>query len=235
MPRRVPTLAVLLLVLLAGCAGAAPFADDADTGTVSLYLSDEENAIDDFRHLNVTITKVGLKRADGNWSRRDHDHGDHRHRHRDRWVVTDVDNRTVDLTELRGPNATLLSNLTVQNGTYKKAFVHVSAVNATLEDGSQVDVELPRDRLKVKDEFRVEGGQTVDFVVDVTVVERDDGYVIVPRASQSGDDVSICRKGGACHCGGHGGMNESDGHHGHEHTHTHDGGHHGDGCKCSGC
>ncbi|WP_430503992.1 DUF4382 domain-containing protein [Haloparvum sp. PAK95] len=231
MPRRAPTLTVLLLVALAGCAGAAPFADDgADTGTVSLYLSDEENAIDDFRHLNVTITKVGLKRADGNWSGRGGGgpggHGDHDHRHRDRWVVTDVDNRTVDLTELRGPNATLLANLSIENGTYEKAFVHVSAVDATLENGTQVDVELPSGRLKVKDEFRVEGGTTVDFVVDVTVVERDDGYVIVPRVSESGTDVPVCRADGECRCGGQGGMNHS--HDGH--THTHD-----VGCDCDGC
>lgn len=33
------------------------------TGTVAFYISDEPNAIGDFEHLNVTITKVGLHRT----------------------------------------------------------------------------------------------------------------------------------------------------------------------------
>lgn len=228
MSRSLASLAVVGLVLLAGCAGVTPLSGgDAggDTGTVSLYLSDEENAIDDFRHVNVTVTKVGLKKADGNWSG---SHGDHEHHHRERWVVADVDNRTVDLTRLQGQNATLLGNLSVENGTYKKAFVYVSEVNATLQNGSSARVELPRDRLKVKDRFRVQDGRVVDFVVDVTVVNRSGDYVLVPRASASGEDVSFCRMDGGCDCDGH--------HHGMNETNETDGGHHhgGDG-DCDGC
>jgi len=72
---------VAALVLLAGCSGGingspstamdgsttdgASTATTADgsTGTVNLYISDEQNAISDFEHLNVTISKVGLKPA----------------------------------------------------------------------------------------------------------------------------------------------------------------------------
>lgn len=73
--------AVATMLVLAGCAGAGPGtesaasteggpADDstADTpgetgdgtqsGTVAFYLSDDPNDIDDFRHLNVTVTEV---------------------------------------------------------------------------------------------------------------------------------------------------------------------------------
>ncbi|MFC7166317.1 DUF4382 domain-containing protein [Halospeciosus flavus] len=228
MSRTLASVALVLAVVLAGCAGVAPLSDGdagADTGTVSLYLSDETNAIDDFRHLNVTVTKVGLKKDDGNWSGH---HGDHEHHHRNRWTVADVDNRTVDLTRLQGQNATLLGNLSVENGTYEKAFVYVSDVNATLANGSTTRVDLPRDRLKVKDRFRVQDGRVVDFVVDVTVVNRSGEYVLVPRASASGEDVSFCRIDDGCGCDG-------DGHH-HDGTNETDGGHHhGGGSGCDGC
>jgi len=64
-----PTAASLLvaaLVMLAGCAGgvAGPNGtqanDGGDSGTVSFYVSDEENAIGQFEHLNVTVTNVGF-------------------------------------------------------------------------------------------------------------------------------------------------------------------------------
>lgn len=70
MSRTVPSLLVAALVVLAGCAGgiAGPDASgaktqSADSGTVNFYVSDERNAIEDFEHLNVTITKVGFKKA----------------------------------------------------------------------------------------------------------------------------------------------------------------------------
>ena len=59
------------MVLLAGCSGGlsgTPTADgdgsqSAGTGTVTFYLSDQPAAIEDFEHLNVTITKVGFQQA----------------------------------------------------------------------------------------------------------------------------------------------------------------------------
>jgi hypothetical protein len=66
------------LVLLAGCSGGltgTPTEESAldggttaeeiegDTGTVNMYISDERNAIEDFEHLNATITRVGSKPA----------------------------------------------------------------------------------------------------------------------------------------------------------------------------
>ncbi|MGQ4555883.1 DUF4382 domain-containing protein [Halobellus sp. GM3] len=72
---------VAALVLLAGCSGgmggststavdgsttdgeSTAGAAEGSTGTVNLYISDEQNAIGDFEHLNVTISKVGLKPA----------------------------------------------------------------------------------------------------------------------------------------------------------------------------
>lgn len=70
MSRTVASLLVAALVMLAGCAGgiAGPDASgaqtqSADSGTVNFYVSDEKNAIEDFEHLNVTITKIGFQTA----------------------------------------------------------------------------------------------------------------------------------------------------------------------------
>jgi hypothetical protein len=37
--------------------------ESSDVGVVRFYISDEENAISDFRHLNVTISEIGLQQA----------------------------------------------------------------------------------------------------------------------------------------------------------------------------
>jgi len=82
--------AVATMIVLAGCAGAGPGTDSAaptaggpadgsasddggpadragtdgeGSGTVSFYLSDDPNDIDDFRHLNVTVTEVQFRYA----------------------------------------------------------------------------------------------------------------------------------------------------------------------------
>jgi cold shock CspA family protein len=68
MRRTVASLLVASLVMLAGCAGGIAGQNpsnaqtqSADSGTVNFYVSDEKNAIEDFEHLNVTITKIGFQ------------------------------------------------------------------------------------------------------------------------------------------------------------------------------
>ena len=155
-------------------AGAATASDE---GSLNFYVSDEKNAIDDFEHLNATVSKVGFQRGgeSGNWTE------------------YDVDNRTVDLTELKGDNATLMETFELESGNYTKVFVHVSEVNGTLTDGSSADVKLPSEKLQLNENFTVEENATVDFVYDITVVKRGNSgsYNIKPVASESGTDVPI--------------------------------------------
>jgi len=85
MRRTVLLAAVATMIVLAGCAGAGPGTESAaptddssvdgdeptdgagtdgdQSGTVSFYLSDDPNDIDDFRHLNVTVTEVQFRYA----------------------------------------------------------------------------------------------------------------------------------------------------------------------------
>ena len=231
---------------------------DGETGTVNMYISDEQNAIEDFEHLNVTITRVGVKPAgadsddgdaddedgadadetddaDGNETTEDTttttsgetetesldeedgadadsdeddaasdqeddadsdeeaDEDDGEDEGDSQWVEYEVDNRTVDLTELKGANATKLSSLEVPNGTYEKVFVYVSDVNGTLKDGTDQRVKLPSGKLQLNSEFTVGDGEEVDFVFDITAIKAGNSgkYILKPVISESGTDVEI--------------------------------------------
>lgn len=250
----VTPLVVATLVVLAGCAGAitpSPAGTDAnDAGTVNVYISDERNAIDQFEHLNVTISSVGFKQADaddddeddrddGNTTTSttndtttttqtttndtttetttaehestttdstppeaddddaddsdadDTDADDEDESDREDWVVREVQNVTIDLTEYQGENATLLSEFEIPNGTYTKTFVYISDVNGTLTSGEQVDVKLPSEKLHINKEFTVGNGENVDFVFDITVFKAGNSgkYILKPVVSESGTDV----------------------------------------------
>ena len=119
---------VAALVLLAGCSGGisgspstamdgsttdgASTATTADgsTGTVNLYISDEQNAIGDFEHLNVTITKVGLKPVgEGDDSEDDADDSDESEDSEDS-DATDESADSGDDTETADANGTTETN-----------------------------------------------------------------------------------------------------------------------------
>ncbi|WP_042665399.1 DUF4382 domain-containing protein [Haloferax sp. ATB1] len=267
------------MVVLAGCAGgtgtmtetqtdgtadatttASSDGDTARTGTVNFYVSDEQNAIADFEHLNVTIERVTLVRADGDAeseaeaddaeseseSENDTDadaetnasveveleanatanatnvtastngsvdadadadadaeveesadvndtdvaEGESR-------VAYEVDNVTVDLTELQGDNASLVGEYGVPEGNYTKVFVHVSDVNGTLKTGEQVNVKLPSNKLQLNTDFEVGNGESVDFVFDITAFKAGGSgkYILKPVVSESGTDVPITKVG----------------------------------------
>lgn len=192
--RRYATVCVVLMLLCAGCIGGqggtttSPVPGDTETTTtaettesaggasaVDFYLSDEQNAMDDFAHLNVTISEVGMKRADGNWT------------------THEVDQRTVDLTRLLGANATRLGSFDVENGTYETVFVHVSEVNGTLTNGEEVRVKLPSEKLQIHQSFAVGANESVDYVFDISVFKAGNSgkYILKPIISESGTDKEI--------------------------------------------
>ncbi|WP_338726785.1 DUF4382 domain-containing protein [Haladaptatus sp. DJG-WS-42] len=68
------SLLMAALLVLAGCTGGmgptdetttASGGDAATMGTVNFYISDQENAINDFEHLNVTVDAVSFRKAGG--------------------------------------------------------------------------------------------------------------------------------------------------------------------------
>ncbi|WP_137284334.1 DUF4382 domain-containing protein [Halorussus salinisoli] len=156
-------------------ASAETTASGGEASALNFYVSDEKNAMDDFAHLNVTVSKVGLEESGGNWT------------------THAVDNRTLDLTELTGANATRLGTFPVENGTYETVFVHVSEVNGTLTDGEQVRVKLPSQKLQIHQTFSVGANESVDYVFDISVFEagKSGKYILKPVISESGTDEEI--------------------------------------------
>jgi hypothetical protein len=251
-------LAMAAVLVLAGCAGPissgtdAPGPEDAtgetpsnaavdgDGGAVEFYISDEENAIDDFAHLNVTITKVGLHRVgdasdsastgdnatatEGNATPsevtasatsttaatstttptltpgtdaeedEEKDEEDDGGESEAKWVEYTV-NKTVDLTELKGANATKLGVLNAPDGDYDKVFVYVDGIDATLKNGESVNVKLPSSKLQINKGFTVGNGENVSFVFDLSVHKagKSGKYILKPIISESGtsDEVDI--------------------------------------------
>ncbi|MFC6767983.1 DUF4382 domain-containing protein [Natrinema soli] len=250
-------LLVAALVAIAGCTGGMggdltndTTTDDSSTtdssdggaGTAAFYVSDEPNVIDDFEHLNVTITKVGFKKAgeggdgdseetdgedttesddespnetdgetdtnetdeeasgemDGNESEAEdeeaggNDDGDASD---GGWVEHDVDSRTVDLTELKGANASVIDEFELPAGDYEKVFIYVSDTEGILADGSTTRVKLPSNKLHLNTGFTVGNGERVDFVYDIAPHKagKSGKYILKPVISQSGtgDDVEI--------------------------------------------
>lgn len=109
------------------------------------------------------------------------------------WVTYHVDNVSVDLTELQGPDAVKLSSFGVPQGKYTKVVVEVSHVDATLNDGQKTTVKLPSNKLQLNKGFTVGDGQAVNFVFDITVHEagRSGKYVLKPVIGQSGTDHEV--------------------------------------------
>jgi hypothetical protein len=109
------------------------------------------------------------------------------------WQRYEVNETTVDLTTLKGANATAVGQQRLPNGTYDSVHLYVSEINATLEHGESANVKLPSGKLKLNEEFTVGNNESVDFVYDATVVKAGNSgkYILQPVASESGTDVEI--------------------------------------------
>jgi hypothetical protein len=110
-----------------------------------------------------------------------------------RWVVRDGNETTVDLTTLRGDNATLVEEFDVPAGEYDRVVLDVSDVNATLTDGTDQRVKLPSGKLQLNTEFEVGADSEVDFVYDIMVHKAGNSgkYILRPVLSESGTDQPI--------------------------------------------
>ena len=183
----------LVAVLVAGCEGVplptpAPAPESAPapmpTPTVEkenfrLLISDEVNAIEDFEHLYVTISSIGVHQAGeaGGWHVLDP------------LDDPDGDNVTgVDLRPLEGENALAIWSGNLTNGEYTKVFIHVDNVTGILADGGgTADVKLSSNKLQISKPFTI-GDSVVNFVYDITVVEagKSGKYILKPQIAQSG-------------------------------------------------
>ncbi len=206
----VVTILALVAVLAAGCAGVpsptptptkpvpaptpaptatpvptptpAPEPTTGEKGNFKLLISDEVNAIEDFEHLHVTISSIGVHQAgeSGKWQVFDLDPE----------ADLDGDNVTgVDLRFLEGEKALEIWSGNLTAGEYDKVFIYVDSVTGVLVGGGTASVKLPSDKLQISKPFTI-GDSVVNFVYDITVVEagKSGKYILKPQIAQSGSD-----------------------------------------------
>jgi hypothetical protein len=148
-----------------------------------LLISDDVNAIEDFEHLYVTITSVGVHQSgeSGGWHILDPEPN------------PDGDNVTgIDLKPLVGQNALAIWSGTLPEGEYTKVFIYVESVQGILNGGAELEIKLPSGKLQISKPFTI-GDDVVNFVYDITVIKtgKSDKYILKPQIAQSGADQTI--------------------------------------------
>lgn len=162
---------------LAGCS----MLGGASTGTLEARASDQPGDISDFETLQLRITELLPKPADG-----------------ERTTV-DIEDVTIDLTELQGDASTELGTAELETGDYEFLQLRVGeVVEATLSEGGEANVTTPGEApLKFNRGYEICEGGTTTFTADFTPVKRGQGgYILQPVA----DEVTVestCDEDGA--------------------------------------
>jgi len=174
--------------------------DPTQSGNFQLYISDQPAAIDSFQYLNVTLSEVRVFKETGNettMNSTDSTNSTNSSQDDSKGYKSFNTTATVDLTQLKGDNATSVLEGELQTGNYSKMELEASNIQAEI-DNSSVDVKLPSGKLQLTKGFTVAPNQTTEFVFDIQVVQRgNQGYILRPVISQSGTvgkDVEINRK-----------------------------------------
>ena len=103
------------------------------------------------------------------------------------FTTVEIDDATVDLTQVIGADAVSVFDGDLAEGRYAKLELNVAAAEGIV-DGESVAVKVPSERLQITKPFTVRPDETVDFVFDITVVKRGqtNGYILQPVVSESG-------------------------------------------------
>ncbi len=143
-------------------------------GELDLLVSDMPADIGDFDSLIVTFNEVKLFKGE-------------------KPVRKEIDEVSVDLTQLQGEKAFEVLSTELDAGTYSKVEMYVSSVEAEAE-GSNVIVKVPSNKLMITKKFEIKDGETTKFVFDIHVVKTGQGYNLLPLIGKSGvagDDVDV--------------------------------------------
>lgn len=105
----------------------------------------------------------------------------------DGFFTLDLEDATVDLTEVIGDKAIEVFDGELPAGQYTKIELYPSDV-VGIVDGEEVTVHVPSDKLQIVMPFEVTAGETVSFVFDINVVRRGQSgeYNLTPVIAKSG-------------------------------------------------
>jgi hypothetical protein len=102
------------------------------------------------------------------------------------FTVFDLDEPTVDLTQVVGEKAIGVLDGRLETGQYSKIELYVSNVEGIV-DGESVSVKVPSNKLQIIKPFEITADGTVEFVFDINVVKKGNGgYNLLPVISESG-------------------------------------------------
>lgn len=183
--------AILVAVLIASGCSTQSTANDSENGQFQLFVSDSPADIDKFDYLNVTVSEVRVfPESEDNSSNSSNNS----------FKQFNI-KETVDLTQLKGDNATSVLSEELEAGNYSKLELEASSIDAEI-NGTSEEVKLPSGKLQLTKGFTVAQNQTTEFVFDIQVALRgnqqnNQGYILRPVISQSGvvgEDVEINRK-----------------------------------------
>jgi len=178
--------AAAIVIALVGYFGLRPalmppvmIAQPNPEGNFAFLVSDEVNAISDFQKLNLSISKVIL-----------HLEGDEEMK-----IEFEPGVQMVNLTDLQGNRAQEIWRGDIPEGEYSKVFLEVSQVSGILWDSEEADIKLPSGKLQISKPFKVESGEVINFVYDLTVVKagKSGQYILKPQIGQSGADQDFIK------------------------------------------
>ncbi|QLD84295.1 DUF4382 domain-containing protein [Natronomonas halophila] len=111
------------------------------------------------------------------------------------FYTLDLDDPTVDLTQVVGAKAMPVFDGELEPGTYQKVELNVASTEGIV-DGEPAAVKVPSEKLQITKPFEVRAGESLDFVFDINVVKRgqENSYILKPVISQSGvagEDVDV--------------------------------------------
>ncbi|WP_435070199.1 DUF4382 domain-containing protein [Haloplanus sp. C73] len=185
-----------------GSDGSGGETDDSESGalgTFQLLISDQPAAIGDFDSLDVTLSSARVFRADedeevtsaavtGTESTPDDDESGG-------FVEFDLDDVTVDLTQVVGDRAVSVLESELEAGRYSGIELRVASAEGVV-DGEDVDVMVPSNRLRIVRPFEVAPDAELDFVFDINVVKKGQSgeYNLLPvigKSGVAGEDVDV--------------------------------------------
>jgi hypothetical protein len=147
--------------------------DDEDDGT-----ADEENETEDEENETEDDPEDGADDSEDDGAADDDQRG---------FQVIDLDNATVDLTQVVGDKAIGVFEGELEEGRYTKIELYAADVEGIV-DGESVDVKIPSGKLQIVKPFEVVAGETLSFVFDINVVKKGQkqAYNLLPVISGSG-------------------------------------------------
>ncbi len=159
--------------------------DDDDEGKgssnkahIKMAIGKAKNDISAFDHLNVTFYMARIHQAfmENNTTTYN-------------WTEVELDNVTVDLTDLSTTNDTIVANLSLDAGNYTKIELFVSRT-VGIVDGDEVEVFVPSGKLKIVGDFELEANETASFTFDIDVVQRGKRavYNLLPVVAKNQED-----------------------------------------------